>query len=115
MISSDDAEPPLIVVEDNKLPMDEEKRNLMDKDTTLEEEEGSNLMDEGHKNTEDNHIADRPADDTSFYNTSQTIEEGHKEYLPNDDKITGKGTVFQGRIFFQKFDLFNLSYSRISY
>ena len=66
----------------------------MDKDTTVEEEEGSNLMDEGHKNTEDKHIADKPAADLSFDNTSQTREDCQNENLPNDDKITGTGTVF---------------------
>ena len=84
----------MIVVEDNKGPIDEEKRNLMDEDTTLREEDSSSLIDDGRKNKEDTHIEDRPAADLSFDNTSQTIEEGQKECLPNDDKITGKSTVF---------------------
>ena len=88
----------MIVVEDNKGPIDEEKRNLMDEDTTLREEEGSILIDEGHKNKEDTHIEDRPAADLSFDNTSQTIEEGQEECFPNDEKITGKSTVFDSYV-----------------
>ena len=84
----------MIVVEDNKGPIDEEKRNLMDEHTTLREEDSSSFIDEGHKNKEDTHIEDRPAADLSFDNTSQTIEEGQKECLPNDDKKTEKSTVF---------------------
>ena len=92
--SSEDAEPPLIVVEDNKLPIDEEKRKLMDGDATLKEEESGHLIDEGHKKKEDKHIADRPAAESGFDNTIQAIEETQKESLSNDDKIIGKGTVF---------------------
>ena len=92
--SSEDAEPPFIVVEDNKLPIDEEKRKLMDDDATLKEEQNGHLIDEGHKKMEDTHIADTPAADSSFDNTIQAMEETQKESLSNDDKIIGKGTVF---------------------
>ena len=94
MATSEDAEPPLIVVEDNKVPIDEEKRNLMDSDAALNEEESSRIIDEGHKDTEDKHIADRPAAESSVDNTSQTIEEGEKECVSNEGNIIGKGTVF---------------------
>ena len=92
--SSEDAEPPLIVVEDNKVPIDEEKRKLMDDHATLKEEENGHLIHDGHKKTEDEHIADRPAADSSFDNTIQAIEEIQKESLSNGDKIIGKGTLF---------------------
>ena len=94
MSTSEDAEPPLIVVEDNKVPIDEEKRNLMDSDATLTEEESSRIIDEGHKNMEDRNIADRPAAESSFDNTNQTIEEGEKECVSNEDNIIEKGTPF---------------------
>ena len=94
MATSEDAEPPLIVVEDNKVPIDEEKRNLMDSDATLNEEENSRIIDEGHKNMEDRNIADRPAAESSFDNTRKTIEEGEKECVSNEDNIIEKGTLF---------------------
>ena len=94
MATSEDAEPPLIVVEDNKIPIDEEKRNLMDSDAALNDEESSCIIDEGHKNTEEKHIADSQAAESSFDNTSPTIEEGEKECVSNEDNIVGKGTLF---------------------
>ena len=92
MATSEDAEPPLIVVEDNKVPIDEEKRNLMDSDATLNEEESSRIIDEVHKNMEDRNIGDRAAAESSFDNTSPTIEEGEKECVSDEDNIVGKGT-----------------------
>ena len=92
MATSEDAEPPLIIVEDNKVPIDEEKRNLMDSDAALNEEESSRIIDEGHKDTEDKHIADRPAADSTFDNTIQTTEEIQKDSLSNEDEIIRKGT-----------------------
>ena len=91
MSYSEDAEPPLIVVEDNKVHIDEEKRNLMDDDGTLKEEENSRSIDEDHKKTEDKQIEDRPAADSSFDNTNRTMEEIQKESLSNEQKIIEKG------------------------